>query len=312
VSGRRTDQGYRVEVADRGDGIGAAELAALNARLEAPAPGGDGLGLYVAGRLAGRHGVGVTLTAEPDGGTTAVVTVPAMLVAADQGAPPADEVRAEEAPPAGETLAAGAPLPRRRPAGAAPLPGRGSDGSSPDPDTSLLDPDRSWLDPDPSSSPDPDSPVRPAEPVAPLPRRGESARTGRPDPTGLAEPAPPDHDAGVGGLTANGLPRRVRQASLAAPLRSGPPPAPAGDVLAGRTPEQVRRVMSSYQRGTARGRADAAGSKDGGPDPTSGAPPGEPVAAGSEPVSPPVTKSQANGQNQDSVGPPTEDDSPDR
>jgi hypothetical protein len=58
-------------------------------------------------------------------------------------------------------------------------------------------------------------------------------------------------------VTGNGLPRRVRQASLAAPLRAGPPP-PRADALAGRTPEQVRRMMSSYQRGTAKGREEAA------------------------------------------------------
>ena len=60
--------------------------------------------------------------------------------------------------------------------------------------------------------------------------------------------------------TPSGLPVRVRQANLAAPLRNGddrPEPEPAEE-QAPRTPEQIRRMMSSYQSGTRRGRSDAA------------------------------------------------------
>ncbi|WP_433529022.1 nitrate- and nitrite sensing domain-containing protein [Micromonospora sp. CA-263727] len=57
--------------------------------------------------------------------------------------------------------------------------------------------------------------------------------------------------------TESGLPVRVRQASLAPALRVEP-----GQVVQGneviREPEQVRRMMSSYQTGTRRGRDDAA------------------------------------------------------
>jgi hypothetical protein len=55
-----------------------------------------------------------------------------------------------------------------------------------------------------------------------------------------------------------GLPRRVRQASLAPQLRRDTtPPAPevSEPVANVRTPEEIRRMMSSYQRGTIRGRA---------------------------------------------------------
>jgi hypothetical protein len=67
------------------------------------------------------------------------------------------------------------------------------------------------------------------------------------------EPVPAAAD-----YTENGLPRRVRQANLAEPLRE-PPPDPAGEDASpagGRSPEQVRAMMSSYQRGTQRGRSD--------------------------------------------------------
>jgi signal transduction histidine kinase len=71
-------------------------------------------------------------------------------------------------------------------------------------------------------------------------------------------PAPSDVDDEQTHL---GLPRRVRQASLAPGLRAEPvvpvPPADAASV-AGRGPEEIRQMMSSYQQGTLRGRrADA-------------------------------------------------------
>jgi hypothetical protein len=107
-------------------------------------------------------------------------------------------------------------------------------------------------------------------------------------------PAPPPVDnPAIGGVTPNGLPRRVRQASLAPPLREAPDPFdgdPAADdgselPSTGRTPEQVRRMMSSYQRGTVRGRA------------------------GDTPP-PPVTGPGSNGQNRDGSGRPADPPAP--
>ncbi|GAB3862944.1 hypothetical protein GCM10029963_70350 [Micromonospora andamanensis] len=57
--------------------------------------------------------------------------------------------------------------------------------------------------------------------------------------------------------TESGLPVRVRQASLAPALRAEPEAVQADDDVV-REPEQVRRMMSSYQTGTRRGRSDAA------------------------------------------------------
>ncbi len=61
--------------------------------------------------------------------------------------------------------------------------------------------------------------------------------------------------------TSAGLPWRRRQASLAAPLRdeagAAEPPADDRPETPVRRPEEIRRIMSSYQTGTLRGRTDA-------------------------------------------------------
>ncbi|MFE4277299.1 nitrate- and nitrite sensing domain-containing protein [Streptomyces goshikiensis] len=89
VSGWLTDAGEVVlSVVDRGIGITGDRLAALNLRLSTPeaydeepeAEHGLGLGLYVAGRLAARHGVTAELRAARDAGTEALVVVPATLL----------------------------------------------------------------------------------------------------------------------------------------------------------------------------------------------------------------------------------------
>ncbi|MER5868691.1 nitrate- and nitrite sensing domain-containing protein [Streptomyces sp. NPDC002044] len=89
VSGRLLDSGDAViSVVDEGIGITADRLEALNLRLSTPeaydeepeAEHGLGLGLYVAGRLAARHGVTAELRAPRHGGTEALVVVPAALL----------------------------------------------------------------------------------------------------------------------------------------------------------------------------------------------------------------------------------------
>ncbi|HEY2671531.1 MAG TPA: nitrate- and nitrite sensing domain-containing protein [Rugosimonospora sp.] len=84
-------------------------------------------------------------------------------------------------------------------------------------------------------------------PVDSLPRRSSTAQQ---DPSG---------DPVI--LTPAGLPWRRRQASLAAPLRAEPPDAGGADAgrqeQPARRPEEIRRMMSSYQTGTRRGRAEA-------------------------------------------------------
>lgn len=89
VFGRLKDSGDVVlSVVDEGIGVTEDRLAALNLRLSTPeaydeepeAEHGLGLGLYVAGRLAARHGVTAELRTARHGGTEALVVVPVSLL----------------------------------------------------------------------------------------------------------------------------------------------------------------------------------------------------------------------------------------
>ncbi|MGS2619173.1 sensor histidine kinase [Micromonospora sp. LZ34] len=103
-------------------------------------------------------------------------------------------------------------------------------------------------------------------PAAPAPAGdGTPATAARPDGASAAEPEPARTDSG--------LPVRIRQANIVPELRDEPAAADDDEDVV-RPPEQVRRMMSSYQTGTRRGRTDAArllggpGAKpDSGPDP---------------------------------------------
>ncbi|GII02328.1 histidine kinase [Planobispora takensis] len=85
VHGETVARGYAIEVEDRGLGMTPAELAHINERLADPPEfdlaDSDRLGLFVVGRLAARHGIRVSLRPSPYGGTTAIVLIPAELVA---------------------------------------------------------------------------------------------------------------------------------------------------------------------------------------------------------------------------------------
>ena len=261
VSGRATPDGYAVEIADSGPGMTDADRAQANEQLVNPPDvnlsGPARIGLYVVGRLAVPHGIRVELRPAPDGGTLAAVLIPSALISA---IPPAAALPSPRSP--------SAPFPSESP---------------------------------PPSPPSPSS-LSPSSPAAPLPRRSPSSApsprhgagvdapggTGLPRRGGANAPGPPRHSAPVdatGGITANGLPRRVRQANLAAALRAEPP-APGPPARGGRTPEQVRQMMSSYQLGTVRGRSEA-------------------VAA-------PVADDGSSGQNRDGAGQSTEGDAGDR
>ncbi len=86
------DSSLVIEIDDRGVGMGEFELAEANERL-ATSPTADPsvsrrMGLFVVGRLAGRHGVVVSLSPGEDGiGVTASITVPSGLVRS-AGSPP--------------------------------------------------------------------------------------------------------------------------------------------------------------------------------------------------------------------------------
>jgi signal transduction histidine kinase len=80
VRAERVANGFAIEVEDRGLGMPAEQLLALNAQLASPPDfdlaDADRLGLFVAGRLAARHGVHASLASSPYRGIKAVVVLP--------------------------------------------------------------------------------------------------------------------------------------------------------------------------------------------------------------------------------------------
>lgn len=266
------------------------------------------LGLFVVGQLARRHDIRVVLRGSPFGGTTAIVLVPIAMIVAPESPEPRERTDAFEVPlggPAttGADTTTGVAATAEAAAGpptltVAPMP----DPDEPPPvfdatawsggsDRNLLS-GRATPETRPHRDAAGDAPVTTSHPPAddgtagglpPLSRRDPGAGW---DHLTSQEPLPQrrrpdaDDDPGAGhdvvagapaAVTDGGLPRRVRQASLAAPLRagSGIPQAPV-EPASMRPPEEIRAVMGSYQRGSLLGRSDAA--RTIGPDPAAGEP----------------------------------------
>ena len=275
--------GFAVEIEDRGLGLTPAELADINARLASPPEfdlaSSDQLGLFVVGQLAARHGIRVSLRESPYGGTTAIVLMPHGVI-----------VREGETRSRGPASGTGQPAWAGMPA--APLP---ADCHRPDPfPRRCRRPEREpgaglLLQPDGTAPAGTRSPagrdrawprVRPALRHAgrPVGRAGGTGRTAGRGQRGARALGPPA--AGTGGAfsparapdlarrpspaagTYRGLPRRVRQASIAPQLRNhapaGPAAAsrPAGPGIEARSPDETRDLFSSLQQGWQRGRVD--------------------------------------------------------
>ena len=121
IRGRTRPDGYTLAVIDSGLGMPQADVAAANRRLAGAesftiAPS-KYLGHYVAGNLAARHNIHVTLDNSPGNGITATIDLPPTLLTTEQDLAP------EVTPPHGHrpvlpgpprTLAPAAPGPRRR------------------------------------------------------------------------------------------------------------------------------------------------------------------------------------------------------
>jgi hypothetical protein len=84
IVGHLVSHGFAVEVQDLGLGIPAGQLKEINRDLASPPDfdlsRSDRLGLFIAGRLAARHGITVTLRQSDYGGVMAVVVIPGQLV----------------------------------------------------------------------------------------------------------------------------------------------------------------------------------------------------------------------------------------
>ena len=92
IQGDVVGRGFAVEIEDRGLGISAARLEEINANLANPPQfdlsGSDRLGLFIAGQLAQRHDIKITLRPSVYGGTTAIVLIPTALVVDEDAAQP--------------------------------------------------------------------------------------------------------------------------------------------------------------------------------------------------------------------------------
>ncbi|WP_344269068.1 nitrate- and nitrite sensing domain-containing protein [Actinomadura napierensis] len=108
----------------------------------------------------------------------------------------------------------------------------------------------------------------PAVPEEPAGRQEE--RSAREEERPAAPPTPRSprevrrRPPGAGRTDRPPRPKRVRQENMAAQLREEPPARPAAEPepRAGRTPEELRSMMSSIQKGTRRGRAESLDTED--------------------------------------------------
>ena len=87
IMGDTVGRGFAVEIEDRGLGITEERLAEINRNLASPPvfdlSGSDRLGLFIAGQLARRHDISITLRPSAYGGTTAIVIIPLKLLVSE-------------------------------------------------------------------------------------------------------------------------------------------------------------------------------------------------------------------------------------
>jgi signal transduction histidine kinase len=322
ITGSVVGQGFAVEIEDRGLGMSTAHRDEINAQLENPPAfdlsGSDQLGLFVAGQLAKRQNIRISLRSSAYGGTTAIVLIPRSLVvpegAATKDAPSLPAGTSPQGRTARHAISGGRELtgpedwrpgpdesqplppvppappipvavtglrgewgpardwPETTPASSGESTGYRSDATDYRPDTTDYRPGTTDYRPDstdyrpdstdygPLGYPDEATIGRPTE-FTPLPPEGGNG-------PGSVIPATAEESAGAD--LDDGLPRRVRQASLAPQLRETPArPGPSADlgVLAEppptewsaaereRSPEETRATMSAIQRGWERGRS---------------------------------------------------------
>ena len=271
IQGGIVGNGFALEIEDRGLGMSDEKLAEANEQLAEPLPfdpaNTDQLGLLVAGQLARRHDIQITLRRNPYGGTTAIVLVPHSIVVAE-GFGELEPVKALESGPESAPLAPGGhgagaqngfvasdetePDPAREgmagergePAGAGRQEPRlpSYQAAPPAPPASVALPAPAV--PPAAAPPAPTAPLTAAPPAPAAPPRSEPPRPG------AGTPAQDDSGQPV-------LPRRVRQASLVPQLRNAPPAYPPlpGRYGDPRPPDEARTTVSAIQHGWERRRS---------------------------------------------------------
>ncbi|GAA3227605.1 sensor histidine kinase [Nonomuraea helvata] len=287
--------GFALEVEDRGLGLTHATLHEINARLADPPEfdlaDSDRLGLFVVSRLAARHGIKVSLRPSPYDGTTAIVLLPASLLANVQpsAVAPAEHVvtrtsrpmRALGTAPA-EARANGtavtdfergtwfeAPAQRTEPmtetapqpepaheSGGAPANGSGhgpANGCGPANGSGYGPANGSGHGLANGSGPGPAA--EPGTGPIPTPMPGSATPSDQPGEWSITDLAPAaDEDL-------DGLPMRVPQTNMAPQLRAAARRADQRATSA-RSPEELAQIMSSMQRGWQQGRRQAEQGRD--------------------------------------------------
>jgi signal transduction histidine kinase len=262
IHGDTVGQGFAVEIEDRGLGLSDDQLATINTLLETPPPfdpsSSDQLGLFVAGQLAKRHNIKISMRHSPYGGTTAIVLIPRNLVVSEE----------DQARDPALTAATPGNLPRIKARHAT----RDRAVTAGDADTGA---DALTFTPPSTTSTWPGievPPMRDPGGAANLDLTGlDYSSPGPGSPGGHIGPGAGGYGPGSGGSDGADLPRRVRQASLAPQLRDNtadPMPAPVVDDVIVPSPEEARSTMSAIQHGWERGR-----SVFDGPDDDHGTPP---------------------------------------
>lgn len=231
VRGQFTNHGYAVEIEDRGLGMDADRLAAVNRRIREPGEFNlassdshrDQLGLHVVGHLADRYGIRVELTRNAYAGVTAVVLVPNDLLPDKDDQPDAE--------PVVEPAAVSA-----QPAPVAPV------GSGERWDAAAIRAQKE----------------RPRPMIAPVPTT-TSVRSAEVEELADDEPGDGGTDTGPMSRTPNGLPIRAPQATASEPPQpaDGPPGAGPATPQPARSADRVRDFVGAAVLGTRRARADA-------------------------------------------------------
>jgi signal transduction histidine kinase len=279
MQGDMVGRGFAVEIEDRGLGISAARLEEINANLANPPQfdlaGTDRLGLFIAGQLAHRHDIKITLRPSVYGGTTAIVLIPIELVVAERaiGVGPALPAGDEDgrrydriggrhalaAVPSGNGHKASADLDYPSPTGT--------------PEQRLTGSGFSFgrLTPEDASTDD-HRPAPPGQPLrlAPLVEDGagddqgqaaaEAAELGLPVRVRQASLAPQLRDAPAeeAGFVSGGFSLPARRPPVAEPVAEEPGDTDASQPTAAPTsPEAARDMVSALQRGWLLGRAEA-------------------------------------------------------
>ncbi len=289
---RQPDGSLLIEIEDAGIGMSEGELAKANRRLATDAgtdaPASRQLGLFVVGRLAGRHGIAVNLSSQPGlRGLRARVLVPAKLVTTRAPARTDEPGIMAERPSAmaptrtrggwrdggrtdgGRTdsgtaasrppqrpfaVAAAATRPVPADKGARPTPAGPPWFDLPAPATAAHSTGTSVNAPAPRAATEEPPPAPSSSTEAP----GAPRATGHPAPPAVPRPAgngvrEPDQPAG---LTQSGLPKRVPR-TRSAPARPEPPaPVTEDRAAASRNASRAHSFLSSYQSGIRRAQPD--------------------------------------------------------